>query len=285
MKKIIARLLSFFLDLMLVTLIVGGVAQLPTFDKYTNNIEYVRQEALKSNKNYEKLDSEIDDILKDALVNDEEFNYLHTNFIEYRTVFDDVKPNTNISKDFIDNIHENIKDTYMDIYSSQLFEIAHESRYQSIISIIIYLLYFGLVQYLLKGQTIFKRIFKIKVVNNKDINKRIPLWKFIIRALLVCDIIFTIADLIAISNLQLNNYLTFNTYLGNIRFFYEVIFIMFLMLRDDQRSVHDLILNTKVIRYDKDGKVQKDILFKIDETEQVSNKKVREEVKAIKVND
>lgn len=291
MRKILARFMAFFLDLAILTLLVGIVADLPIFDTYNNRIESIRREAIKYNDNYKKLDKEIDEILDDATVDDDEFNYIHTNFIEYRVLFDDIKPNTNIEKSYIDNIHEDIDKTYKDIYSSELFEIASSSRYQSILSIVVYILYFGVLQYVLKGQTVFKKLFRIRVVDNKDIKRKVPLWKYLVRAILVCDIIFTFGDIIAISNLSLDKYLVFNTYFSNIKFVYEAAFIMFIMLRDDQRGIHDLLLNTKIIRYDKFGKIQEDILFKLDEPsdkkeeEKKKTKKVREEVEAIKVND
>ncbi len=284
MKKFIARVLSFILDIMFVTLIVGALIELPVFDEYSNKIDIVRYEATKAQEKYELLNKKIDDILDDSLVSDDEYNYILTNFIEYQEVFEDIKPNTDITKEYIDNVHDDIDNIYKDIYNDELFRLAKDTRYQNIITIIVYLLYFGLLQYILRGQTIFKRLFKIKVVDSIDIQKRVSLWKFIIRTVLVCDVIFMIADIVTISNLGFDNYLSCYSIIRNIKFFYEVGFVLVMFLRDDQKGIQDLLLNTKVIRYDKSGKVQKDIIFKVDDSED-NNKKIREEVKAIKVND
>lgn len=262
MKKFVARLISFFLDLMLISLIVSFIANTSLFVEHASDITLIRNEAYRINEEYKKLDEEIDDILNDAVVSSEEFNYMHTNFINFRVVFDDIRPDVNVSKDYIDTFHERLDEAYKDKYNDELFRIALASRHENIIAIIIYLLYFGVLQYFLKGQTIFKKLFRLKVVDNTNIRMRIPIWKFILRTILICDIIFIAADLIAISNLELSRYLTFNGVLGNIRYFYEVAFILVIFLRDDQRSIHDLLFNTKVVRFNKEGKIIREVIFK-----------------------
>ena len=280
MKNFIMRLLSFFLDLMLLTILVNAIANTSFFDGYNSDIYLMREDALRVNKEYEKLNEEIDDILKDALISEAEFNYIQTNFMDFRMMFEGIKADGAVTKKYIDNFHEDLDKNYQDIYNEELYAIAKKSRYQNVIAIVLYILYFGVLQYILKGQTIFKRIFRIKVVDNKDSKRKVPLWKFIIRAILVCDVIFTTIDLIGLSNLTLDRYLSFNTVLGNVRYFYEVAFILVLFLRDDQRSIHDLLLNTRVIRFNKEGKIIKDVIFKNN-----GETKEREVVKAIKVDD
>ncbi|HQC83881.1 MAG TPA: hypothetical protein PLB45_03315 [Bacilli bacterium] len=50
-----------------------------------------------------------------------------------------------------------------------------------------------------------------------------------------------------------------------IEFVYEVVFVIACIIRDDQRSVHDLLLNTRIALYDKNNKEVESILFKDEE--------------------
>ena len=97
--------------------------------------------------------------------------------------------------------------------------------------------------------------------------------------------------------------MTANYWISQFRYIYEMLFLIVMIIRDDQRSVHDLILNTRVMLMDKNKNEVFDVLFTEDEvnkdkeevkeekkdikktTEKKSNKKVKEVVVAEKVND
>ena len=70
-------------------------------------------------------------------------------------------------------------------------------------------------------------------------------------------------------------------------------FLVCMIIRDDQKSLHDLLLHTRVLRFDKDGNEINEVLFVNSEEEIVEEKKEKsknrgkkkEVVEAIKVDD
>ncbi|MGN0973343.1 MAG: RDD family protein [Bacilli bacterium] len=124
------------------------------------------------------------------------------------------------------------------------YDLMRKNALYNIVSIGLYLLYFGLYQYLNNGQTIGKKVMKIKVVGKKhDLNVN----DFVIRSLLINSILFNLISVIILLFLPKDVYILSNNTL--IIFQYLILFICALMVifRKDNRGLHDIICNTEVV--------------------------------------
>ena len=75
--------------------------------------------------------------------------------------------------------------------------------------------------------------------------------------------------LVLVFSLKQSTYNLTASYIIQVRYLYELAFIICLIIRDDNRSLHDLLLKTKVVRYDKAGNEIEETLFnKNEETEE-----------------
>jgi uncharacterized RDD family membrane protein YckC len=109
--------------------------------------------------------------------------------------------------------------------------------------------YFGIAAYLMKGQTIGKKLQRIRVVSNDD--KEMNQHLFILRSVILTNLIPQIASIIAIFTLKQNNWITAETIIGYISLAMSLALIMVLIFRTDERSLHDIICKTKVIEVPK----------------------------------
>ena len=109
--------------------------------------------------------------------------------------------------------------------------------------------YFGIAAYLMKGQTIGKKLQRIKVVSNDD--KEMNQHLFILRSVILTNLIPQIASIIAIFTLKQNNWIIAETIIGNISLVISFALILVLIFRTDERSLHDIICKTKVIEVPK----------------------------------
>ncbi len=107
------------------------------------------------------------------------------------------------------------------------------------------LLYFGVISYLWKGQTLGKKLFKLQIVPNKGENLNPGL--FILRSVLVTSLIPEIASLIVLITCSKTTWYNASLIISNISYFANFIIFGFILFRDDERGLHDLLCNTKVI--------------------------------------
>ena len=114
-----------------------------------------------------------------------------------------------------------------------------------IIRIGVLILYFGVLAYLLKGQTLGKKILKLQVVPNKGSTLNPGL--FILRSVIITNLVFETISLILLIYCSKNTYFEYNSLIANLGDLLYIIIIGCIILRDDERGLHDLICNTKVI--------------------------------------
>lgn len=129
-----------------------------------------------------------------------------------------------------------VEDTSYDMNKNGIVYIACD--------LVIIVLYFGVCEYLLNGQTLGKKLFNIRVVSSKD--KKLNVGNYIIRAVILNGVILDIVNLIALQFSKatyqvITSYAsTFNTCL------FLIIFVMILFNKEG-RGLHDVIAGTKVI--------------------------------------
>lgn len=106
-------------------------------------------------------------------------------------------------------------------------------------------IYFGIIAYLLKGQTLGKKIFKIKVVSvdKKELNPSL----FILRSVILTNLIPQIISLLVLMFASQSTWEVITNYIGYLEYIIIFIIIGFVIFRDDERGLHDLIAHTKVI--------------------------------------
>ncbi|MBE6145946.1 MAG: RDD family protein [Firmicutes bacterium] len=131
-----------------------------------------------------------------------------------------------------------------------LYKMTKLSKNSLVIEGIVTFTYFGIVAYLLKGQTIGKKAQKIKVVplEGKELNPHL----FMLRSVILTNLIPKIASIIAIMTLKEKQWILASGIISNISLTITFTLIAFLIFREDERSLHDIICKTKVIEVNKE---------------------------------
>lgn len=136
--------------------------------------------------------------------------------------------------------------TYLDQVNDLSYIITKETVVVQIVSTMITLVYFVVFQYYFNGQTLGKKLMKIKVVSN-DENKKINMNNFLIRSLIIDSILLNLVSIITILLLNQNAY--FKTYDIATYIFLIIYIVSYIMIsfRKDERGLHDILAGTKVI--------------------------------------
>ena len=134
---------------------------------------------------------------------------------------------------------------YLDKTLELNYELQKSSLVVNSLNIVLYVGYFIVFGYLNKGQTIGKKICKIKVVNKK--NDKLSIWNMLVRSLFIYGIFTLIYSVIFVNifNKEIFGYsYVIVSYLEII--FMIVVFFM-VLYKKDGRGLHDIIANTNVI--------------------------------------
>ena len=112
------------------------------------------------------------------------------------------------------------------------------------------MLYFIVIQFYFGGQTLGKKILKLKVVSNND--KKLSIVNFLIRSLVVNELFINILNVIFLFVLSKGNYLVYNKIIYVITYILEMAILFTIVFDKHNRGLHDYISNTKVIELNKE---------------------------------
>lgn len=260
MKKFMFRVLAFILDSLIASIIILGVSSISLFNPNQDELNLKYKEFYNNQDIYNGLNKKIDSYFEDKMLSEEELEEISIIYSEYIKCFDGIDVDLEIDESTITSVKDKVNDLNLEISNNLAIKINKLYIPTTIISFVVYILYFGVLQYFLNGQTPFKRIFRIKVVSVND--KKVSLLNYIVRAILVTEVLLSTFDIIALVTLNNAGYINASYFISQAKYIYEIVFLVCLIIRSDGRSIDDLILKTKVIRYDKDGNEVIDPIFK-----------------------
>ena len=164
--------------------------------------------------------------------------FINLKYDEYQKIYQEYLDYTSEIKDV--NALKN--DPKLTEYS---YDLAKAGIATSAITLVVTVLYFVGFQYLNRGQTLGKKVFKIKVVDGD--NKRVKFWQLLVRALLIDSILTSLINVLAVAFLSRNVY--FNVLQYTQLFDVTIICTSFIliMFRNDGKGLHDLLCGTNVV--------------------------------------
>lgn len=155
------------------------------------------------------------------------------------------------------DVNENKLDTESDEYKTKMVDLTYDlNKYRVVsasISSILFLGYFGALQYILNGQTLGKKIMKIKVTSVSD--KKLTILNFLTKSVILNNILFSIILIVGVYVFNKNNYYNLSLIITYIELLVMSLIVLMIVLRKDNRGLHELITNTKVVAVDENSDV------------------------------
>ena len=125
------------------------------------------------------------------------------------------------------------------------YSLAKATYLDSIVSITGYLLYFVVMPLFTKGQTLGKKLMKIRVINNDG--SEVGTNGLLIRGLILYGILSSIINLVLLLVASKGTYLGVAGNIATIFGLINLISFITIIVRKDGRGLHDLLGNTRVI--------------------------------------
>lgn len=139
-----------------------------------------------------------------------------------------------------DNEKENEEELKSIIYDINYFGLTY-----NVVNILITIGYFAIFQYFNKGKTIGKKILKIKVVSSYD--TELPLANFLLRTIILYNIIFTVINIVSIEFLKINGFYKVYVISSSLSSVVTIILLFMILFKKDEKGLHDVICSSKVI--------------------------------------
>lgn len=134
---------------------------------------------------------------------------------------------------------------YTDIVLEDNYNISKGTVLISLTSIIIYILYFVVYQVYNNGQTVGKKLMKIKV--KSIIDESLSINTMLFRALIIYGIAANIINLILILLLKKELYLSISNTINIIQSLIVIISVFMILFSKQKRGIHDIITKTEVV--------------------------------------
>lgn len=149
---------------------------------------------------------------------------------------------------------EDEKNDYKDEIIELNYEVYKYRTYSSMFSATALILYFGVLPLVMNGQTLGKKIMKLRVISNNE--KKLNFWKYLIRIVILNNIWLSLINIgaVYVVNGVKFYYVTYViSMLSSLIYMLNLIMVMF---RKDNRGLHDMVAGTKVIEVSNDVVVE-----------------------------
>ena len=115
----------------------------------------------------------------------------------------------------------------------------------TIIDLVCVIIYSGVLPFFCAGQTIGKKLFQVRIVSAND--KPLTLGNFLLRSVILNNVLISIGLIAVILFMDAGNYYTVYQNLNMVGYIIMYIILFMVLVRQDNRGLHDFIANTKVV--------------------------------------
>lgn len=173
-----------------------------------------------------------------ALANIDILNPYLDNYLESYESFNETLKNIN---------EENVMDMFYSAeFVNQYQNTLKYSVYSTGISLVCYLLYFVGFQKWNKNQTVGKKLMNLKVVN-KNKKDDVRLWQYILRTIIVYNLLFNSLSVVVSYMFKGNLFFTTSIITSIIGYVITYVGYIMILFRKDGCGLHDLVSGTKVV--------------------------------------
>lgn len=254
MSKIWKRLVAYLIDLLIITMLSQGLASTTVLNPNINKYQKYNKEYNEKYITYANFTIQLQKYYQDNKLTDEEYNKLIEKYPTYennlKKYYQENKLTKKNYKKLIKVVTKNYAKEANDIY----YKIEKTSTPEFIIYLVLTFLYFVGFNYITNGQTLGKKIMKLKIVNINHEQSKVSIINYIIRTIPMYQTLYYIIRLIGIYTLNKQMYLDITSKAYYIQTILEFLIITCMIIRIDGRGLHDILAKTRVAMYNREGK-------------------------------
>lgn len=244
LSPVLKRVGAYMIDILLTLTLATLITSLPFLNTRYQKYQKVYNEYQEVYNDYTNTLILLDDSFKDKSITEEEYTKLSISKM-YSALFESLYEDKVIDEDEYNKAKKEIDKIYTDTATDYNYRLQKLGIYNSIITISTTFIYFGIVEYFLKGQTIGKKLLHLKIVSAND--KKLTILNYILRCLIINNVLLNSTNLIFLAFTSQTIFTKCDSIISLLVSIIEAITIYLVIVRKDHRGLHDLICNTKVI--------------------------------------
>lgn len=249
MKKIFKRLIAYIIDIFLITALSSAIMQLPLFNNDLANYNKYYKQTTKIQENYIKFNNDLKKYYKDKKLTKEEYDKL-LKYKDYNDVLEKYYKDDKLSKKDYSKLEQDSSKLMEKEYKTYYYKLNKSYKINNIIYIALILLYFVGVNLLTNGQTLGKKVMKLKIVNNSDEYTKVSAFNYFLRALVLYNPLYYLMILLGVELMSGNSFYNWMIVWSNIQNYLQIVIMVMILARVDNRGLHELLSKTKVIEID-----------------------------------
>lgn len=248
MKEALKRLSAYFIDLILIYIVSALLASMIVIG--TNKEEFLNtyDDYTEFEEKYINFFNDYDEYFSDNKLDSEEYNSLMEKYGDIAIGLEEAYSDQKMTKKEYNEIYNNVYDIYNDLYIEKYYSLAKANVANSIIAIVLTIIYFVVIQYYTHGQTLGKKLLKLRVVTNDY--QKVTINNLLLRSLVINDVIWATIRVYCLYSMDAYGYFNASLILTNIMYLVLFISLLCIIYRKDKRALQDLFAGTKVIEVD-----------------------------------
>lgn len=135
---------------------------------------------------------------------------------------------------------------YLEETQNLTYEIEKNSTGINLVQLVISIGYFIIFTYLNKGQTLGKKLLRLKIVNEKE--EKPTILQIILRTSIIYQILPSLLIIISVMLIQKEYFLTIYSILTMITYIFILVSAIMILYRNDKLGIQDILSKTKVVK-------------------------------------
>lgn len=253
MFKIFRRVLACFVDMMVVLIIVQTISSIPFINKSLDKYNKVYNNYFEYFSLYGDFLMDLEDYYEDKELGVEEYDKLVSDNDSYKELVDKYYVDGKLSSKNYDKLKVDVNDIYLDNYKDTYYKLDKYSIVYNISYVVVSILYFVGFNMITNGVTLGKKLTRLRIVNSSDNNGRVSIFSYLLRCVMLYQVIYYLFKGVFVNVLGISNYYTVSNIIYDLYSYLTFIILTFVILRKDGRGLHDILCKTKVIEVDRFG--------------------------------
>jgi len=252
MYKIFKRVCAYLIDILIIMTLTQCLSSTTIFNPNLNKYQKYNQQYLDSYTEYANTITNLEKYYQDNKLTEKEYNKLIKLSSKYTDTINKYYQDNKLTKKNHDKLVKEISNSFQKESSKTYYLVEKNSISEKVIYLILVILYFIGFNYITNGQTLGKKLMRIRIKSTTKENK-VSLVSYLIRVVLMYQTIYYIVRLIAILFVSSNDYTNITNIAYSIQNILDLLIISCILLRKDGRGLHDILAKTKVIGIDRKG--------------------------------